>query len=83
VSLVLDDPSGDPVSRNFYWLSTKLETLDWDKSTWYHTPTRTFADYTALNSLPQVGLKATSRTEERGTDRVTTVTLANPGSNGK
>jgi exo-1,4-beta-D-glucosaminidase len=26
-----------------------------------------------------VGLKATSRTEERGTDRVTTVSLANPG----
>jgi exo-1,4-beta-D-glucosaminidase len=79
VSLVLEDGSGAPVGRNFYWLSTKLETLDWDKSTWYYTPTRTFADYTALNSLPQVGLKATSRTEERGTDRVTTVTLANPG----
>ena len=79
VSLVLEDLSGDPVSRNFYWLSTKPETLDWDKSTWYFTPTRTFADYTALNSLPLVELKATSRTEERGTDRVTTVTVANPG----
>jgi len=40
VSLVLEDPSGDLVSRNFYWLSTKPETLDWDKSTWYFTPTR-------------------------------------------
>jgi exo-1,4-beta-D-glucosaminidase len=79
VSLVLEDPSGHPVSRNFYWLSTKLETLDWDKSTWYYTPTRTFADYTALNSLPPVDLKVASRTEERGTDRVTTVTVANPG----
>jgi exo-1,4-beta-D-glucosaminidase len=79
VSLVLEDPSGDPVGRNFYWLSTRPETLDWDKSTWYCTPTRTFADYTALNSLPPVDLKATSRTEERGTDRVTTVTVANPG----
>jgi len=79
VSLVLEDPSGHPVSRNFYWLSTKLETLDWDKSNWYYTPTRTFADYTALNSLPLVELKATSRTEGRGTDRVTTVTVANPG----
>ena len=42
-----------PVSRNFYWLSTKPETLDWDKSTWYHTPTKTFADFTALNQLPR------------------------------
>ena len=79
VSLVLEDGSGAPAGRNFYWLSTKPETLDWDKSTWYYTPTKTFADYTALNSLPPVDLKAASRTEERGTDRVTTVTVANPG----
>ena len=79
VSLVLEDPSGHAVSRNFYWLSSKPETLDWDKSTWYYTPTRTFADYTALNNLPMVDLKTVSRTEERGTDRVTTVTVANPG----
>jgi exo-1,4-beta-D-glucosaminidase len=79
VSLALEDPSGNPVSRNFYWLSTRLETLDWDKSTWYHTPTKTFADYTALNSLPLVDLKVTSRTEEQGTGRATTVTVANPG----
>jgi exo-1,4-beta-D-glucosaminidase len=79
VSLALEDPSGALVSRNFYWLSTRPETLDWDKSTWYHTPTKTFADYTALNSLPLVNLNAASRTEERGTDRVTTVTVSNPG----
>jgi exo-1,4-beta-D-glucosaminidase len=79
VSLVLEDGSGAPLGRNFYWLSTRPETLDWDKSTWYYTPTKTFADYTALNSLPPVYLKAASRTEERGTDRVTTVTVANPG----
>jgi len=79
VSLALEDGSGAPVSGNFYWLSSKPETLDWDKSTWYYTPTRTFADYTALNSLPLVDLKAASRTEERGTGRVTTVTVANPG----
>jgi len=79
VSLVLDDPSGAPASRNFYWLSTKPETLDWDKSTWYHTPTKTFADFTALNTLPPVKLTAASRTAARGTDRVTTVTVANPG----
>jgi exo-1,4-beta-D-glucosaminidase len=79
VSLVLDDPSGAPASRNFYWLSTKPETLDWDKSTWYYTPTKTFADYTALNTLPPVKLTAASRTEARGTDRITTVTVANTG----
>src|SRR5208283_3863891 len=79
VSLALEDGSGHPVSGNFYWLSTKPETLDWDKSNWYRTPTKTYADYTALNTLPRVELKAASRTEDRGTERVTTVTVTNPG----
>jgi len=79
VNLVLQDPSDDPVSENFYWLSTKPETLDFAKSTWYHTPTRTFADFTALNTLPQVPLKTTAQNRSQGDDRTTTVTVTNPG----
>jgi exo-1,4-beta-D-glucosaminidase len=78
VALELQDPSDDVVSRNFYWLSTKPETLEWEKSTWYHTPTKTFADYTALDSLPHVELKVASATKDQGADRVTTVTVTNP-----
>jgi exo-1,4-beta-D-glucosaminidase len=79
VSLSLSDNSGGAVSRNLYWLSTTPETLDWDKSTWYYTPTKAFADYTALNSLPPVTLKLNSETSQRGIDRVTTVFIENPG----
>ena len=74
VHLRLEDPSDDLVSENFYWLSTAPETLEWEKSTYYHTPTRTFADYTALNSLPAAQLKVTSTSKEGST----TVTVANP-----
>ncbi len=74
VSLKLQDASGAEVSRNFYWLSAKPETLDWDKSTWYHTPTASFADYTALNSLPPVKLEVASQ----NADGATTVTVTNP-----
>jgi exo-1,4-beta-D-glucosaminidase len=70
VSLTLDDSAGKTVSRNFYWLSTKPETLDWDKSNWYYTPTKTYADYTALNKLPPAELQLTVRGE--------TVTITNP-----
>jgi len=79
VSLVLQDPSDDPVSENFYWLSTKPETMDLGKSTWYHTPTKSFADFTALNSLPQVELTTTAQSRSQGDDRFTTVTVANTG----
>jgi exo-1,4-beta-D-glucosaminidase len=79
VSLALADAAGAAVSRNFYWLSTAPETLDWDKSTWYVTPTKTFADYTALDRLPQVEVTTSAKTAANGAGRTTTVTLTNPG----
>ena len=75
LSLKLEDPSDDSVSENFYWFSTSPETLQWDKGTWYTTPTKTYADYTGLETLPPVTLKVTSR----ATDHSTTVTVTNPG----
>lgn len=77
--LKLTDPTGKTVGSNFYWLSTKPETLDWEKSEWYVTPTASFADYTALQRLPKVQLKVTSRTERHGEDAVTRVVVENPG----
>ena len=74
LSLKLEDPSDDLVSENFYWLSTAPETLEWDKGTWYTTPTKTFADYTALAMLPAVTLQVTSHS----TDHSTAVTVTNP-----
>jgi exo-1,4-beta-D-glucosaminidase len=78
LSLRLQDESGKIVGSNFYWLSTKAETLDWEKSNWFTTPTVQFADYTALNKLEKVKLKTANRTERRGDESVTHVTLENP-----
>ena len=83
------ESSGDLISKNFYWLSTKAETLDWERSdrdesgqyeisTW--TPTKTFADYTALNTLPEVDLAVTAQSMRDPTESSTTVTLHNPSS---
>jgi exo-1,4-beta-D-glucosaminidase len=88
VSLTLES-GGQIASRNFYWLSTREETLDWsreeqdasgqyDISTW--TPTKDFADYTALSSLPKINIEATAQTKNDGEERSTTVTLHNPTS---
>ncbi len=85
VSLRLES-AGDLISRNFYWLSTKAETLDWERSdrddsgqyeisTW--TPTKTFADYTALNTLPEVDLTVTAQSARGPAESSTTVTLHN------
>jgi exo-1,4-beta-D-glucosaminidase len=78
LALRLEDASGKLVGSNFYWLSSKPETLDWEKSNWYTTPTSSYADYTALSQLPKVKLNVTSRNEREGADAVTHVTVENP-----
>ena len=76
--LRLEDSTGALVGSNFYWLSTKPETLDWEKSNWYTTPTSSYADYTALAQLPKVKLKVADHTERKGQEAITRVTLENP-----
>jgi exo-1,4-beta-D-glucosaminidase len=81
LKLDLYDPSGKLISDNFYWLSTKVDTLDWSrrKDTVY-TPQKEFADLTGLNSLPQVKLdwNPSARTENK--KGIVTVKLKNPSS---
>jgi exo-1,4-beta-D-glucosaminidase len=78
VVLRLQDAAGKVVGSNFYWLSTKPETLDWKKSTWWMTPTESFADYTALSQLPKVKLKINEHSEKKGEEEITRVMVENP-----
>jgi exo-1,4-beta-D-glucosaminidase len=78
VNLTLTDKLGKALSSNFYWLSTKPDVLDEAKAEWYYTPIQSYADLTSLNALPAVNLKASGRTEARGNERLTYVTLENP-----
>ncbi len=81
VKLALKEASGKLVSSNFYWLSTKPDTLGEPKenSSWYYTPTAQFADFHALNTLPPVDLKLSARSERRGKEDFVRVTVENPG----
>jgi exo-1,4-beta-D-glucosaminidase len=78
LDLRVKDAAGKLVGSNFYWLSTKPETIDWTKSNWYTTPTQSFADYTALSQLPKVKINVSSRSERKGEDSITHVTIENP-----
>jgi exo-1,4-beta-D-glucosaminidase len=79
--LRLEDSTGKLVGSNFYWLSSRQETIDWEKSTWWTTPTATFADYTSLSQLPKVKLKVGARTEVKTGESATHVTIENPSKN--
>ncbi len=78
LALRVQDTAGKLAGSNFYWLSSKPETLDWEKSNWYTTPTASYADYTALSQLPKVKLNVSDHTERKGEEAVTRVMLENP-----
>jgi len=78
--LTLKDSEGKLKSMNFYWLSTKADVLDWQKSTWWYTPTSSYADFKELRSLPQVRLDVHATTRMDDARDVTHVRVRNPSS---
>jgi exo-1,4-beta-D-glucosaminidase len=78
LDLRVTDSSGKLVGSNFYWLSTKPETLDWAKSNWYTTPTASYADYTSLARMPKVKLSVSSHSTPDAENEVTSVSVENP-----
>ncbi|GAO30087.1 beta-mannosidase [Geofilum rubicundum JCM 15548] len=51
LNLRLKNGNGDVIENNFYWLSTVADIPDFDQTTWYWTPNKQHADFTALNDL--------------------------------
>jgi exo-1,4-beta-D-glucosaminidase len=79
--LLLEDNSGQLVSSNFYWLSSKDDVLDWQKSTWYYTPTSSYADMTQLQKLQPVKLAVSSRAVRKDGEETARVSLSNSSRN--
>jgi exo-1,4-beta-D-glucosaminidase len=71
IRLQLKDTTGAVVSNNLYWYSTSPDVLG-NKSNWYMTAVKTYANLTGLNGLPSnSGLTATpSRTVSGGQETV-------------
>ena len=61
LNLQLFSAGGELLSRNFYWLSTKPDELDFAKTEWYYTPQTSFADFSSLQDLPKAVVHATLR----------------------
>jgi exo-1,4-beta-D-glucosaminidase len=77
LDLRLTDAAGHPISTNFYWLSNRMDALS-DSSTWYMTPVKNYADFTALRSMPQSAVNVRANSSSSGGTGTTRVTLTNP-----
>jgi hypothetical protein len=72
------------VSRNVYWLSTKSDQVDFDRTigegSGAEFQPNGYADLTGLQSLAQARVKVQAHTQKDGDDLVTTVTVQNVSS---
>jgi exo-1,4-beta-D-glucosaminidase len=74
LQLELADRAGEIVSRNFYWLSTDPDILDWEKriGTAY-TPQSAFANLRGLAALPKTTVTVKASNGDTATTRVTLI----------
>ncbi|MDP9339769.1 MAG: beta galactosidase jelly roll domain-containing protein [Acidobacteriota bacterium] len=80
--LQLQNSAGKLVSDNFYWLSTKADTLDWaHKQDTVYTPQAEFGDLTGLATLPEVKLDVTASSKNNAGQHTTRVIVKNLGNN--
>ncbi|HET8646617.1 MAG TPA: glycoside hydrolase family 2 protein [Vicinamibacteria bacterium] len=79
LKLDLHDGQGQALGSNFYWLSSRPDVLQWDKSTWYHTPVTQHADLTALSRLRPTTLRVSAALDPAAAAPAGTVTVENTG----
>ncbi|PGH08486.1 hypothetical protein AJ79_05975 [Helicocarpus griseus UAMH5409] len=66
-----DEEEQTLLSRNVYWLPKTLDVLDWDNSTWYHTPVTSYSDFTALENLAPASVKLSVQPGGKGSAHIT------------
>ena len=82
IDLRLIDDTNREIDTNFYWLSTKEETLDYEADLGefaYHTPSKIYADFSLLNTLNKVNIAVDSNFTKIEEEQQMTVTLENTG----
>lgn len=67
--------------HNFYVLSLEPDVLDFEKTLWYVTPVKKYADLKALNNLPESQVRYRWKLEGKDLIRNLTIELQNPGPN--
>jgi exo-1,4-beta-D-glucosaminidase len=77
VDLRMTDVSGIPVSRNFYWIPSRHDTMDHAKGIWINTPIARYADMGALRDLARAEVDVSVEFGDQSEKSI--VTLKNSG----
>jgi len=76
---LINNTNNGVVSRNFYWLSTKPDVLNYAATTFFQTACSSYADMKDLQKLPQTNLNVSFVNKINGKTEQTIVTVSNAG----
>lgn len=82
LDLRLFDAENNEINTNFYWLSTREETLDYEADLGefaFHTPSKQFADLTMLDTLPKIDLNVSYHIENDQNKQRAVIHIKNEG----
>lgn len=68
------------IGNNFYWLSGKADILDYEykfKDFAFYTPSKEYADFTQINSMPKVSINTNVQFDDNGKNREVSISLEN------
>ncbi|HSV88310.1 MAG TPA: glycoside hydrolase family 2 TIM barrel-domain containing protein [Bacteroidales bacterium] len=77
LDLRLFDKNGKEIIYNFYWLSTRADTHDWDATYWVYTPGIDIADMTGINSMPKANVILDYSIQKEAGQYIATVRVKN------
>lgn len=80
VALALYDSNGKQIAENFYALSSKQDTYDWDKTDWVTTPMTAYADFKDLANLPEATLELSKSVSKENGANVIRLEIKNTSS---
>ncbi|MFN8240499.1 MAG: glycoside hydrolase family 2 TIM barrel-domain containing protein [Bacteroidales bacterium] len=79
LKLYLKDANQQLLADNIYWLSTKKDTPDFNKTEWFYTPLSDYADLTGLNYLQEAKIELQDTLTVKGDDCEMQVRIKNTG----
>ncbi len=77
INLELKDASNKLISDNFYWISSKQDSLDFENSEWFYTPMKSYADLKDINNLPAATIQYDEKYSSNGDEQNIEATIEN------
>ncbi len=80
LDLRLYNEKGKEIDNNFYWLSHKKDILDYEtrvKPWYYYTPSKQYADFTALNNMAKANVSVMVKQSDQGNKTIFKLLLKN------